>query len=325
MSCVTCSVFEAYVSNSSDYLDLMVSNIQSGVVSVVIAVGGAWIAVSGYKVVMGSKNVILFIQEFAAFVICVGILSTIDSLTGTVFQTCISVMGGLSSAITGFGGNGTSALGSVLQAAEESIIKVFVIVGTFIGDAGWSFSIFTRTLYGIALILPYGLLLILFLSHTAISLFRITMIVGLSPIIVAFTSFPFGRDVFGAGIRTLVSAILTMLSVTLVFSIVVKSLDALQIGADSSVSPDEFGNLTSGPYLVALFMGWLGTALLHEAVAIAGSVGSAALGSIGAGVISGGSTRAMNSAGRGAYGAAKSGYEKYKNRKKAGEISTPTE
>ncbi|PLW77184.1 hypothetical protein [Cohaesibacter celericrescens] len=330
MSCITCAVFDAYIANSSDFMDQMVANVQAPLLTLMIAIAGAWTVWIGLKVVLGSIDTGSAIRQMVLMVLGFGALAGSQALIGEVFDTAISVMGGLSSSITGYGGDGASSMGAVLETVETAIIKVFVIVGTFIGDAGWT-EMPARLLYGIALILPYGILLVLFLSHTAVSLFRITLIGGLSPFIIAISSFPFGRDVFAAGIRTIISAISTMLSITVVFSIVVKSLDVLQVGGDSAVSPDEFGSLTSGPYLLALMMGWLGSALLSEAVAISGTIGGALLGSVGAGIVSGGTMAAGGMAARAGMDAGSKVYGKIKSRlptgpnpptTRAGEISS---
>ena len=149
------------------------------------------------------------------------------------------------------------------MAIESQITKVITIVSIFIGEPSWagSISYVMRAIYGFFLLVPYGLLLILFLAQTATCLFRITLICGLSPFIVALSGFPFGSGLYAQAIRTLISAIATMLAVTLVFSIVTKCFDVLNIGGDASLSPDDFATLTSGPFLLALIMGvaWLRT------------------------------------------------------------------
>lgn len=288
MDCTTCSVFEAFVSNSSSFVDQMVSDVQGPMTALLIAMAGVWIVWLGLQITMGALDAPHTIKQLVFFVLGFGVFMGVDTITATVFDTAISVLGGLSASITGFSGEGTSGISSLLMAVETEISKVITIVSIFVGEPSgvWGTVAFVmRAIYGIALLIPFGLLLVLFLSQTATCLFRIALICGLSPFVVAMSAFPFGAGLFAQAIRTLIGAITTMLAVTLVFSLVTKCFDILQIGGESSLSPDEFASLASGPYLLALLMGWLGCALMSEAISVAGSVAGAMLGSVGAGTL----------------------------------------
>ncbi|WP_119309760.1 type IV secretion system protein [Cohaesibacter haloalkalitolerans] len=340
MDCTTCTVFEAFVNNSSGFVDQMVSNVEGPLTGLVIAIATVWIVWVGIQVVLGSLDVPHAVKQVVFMVLGFGAFLGVDAIIGTVFDTAISVLGGLSASITGYSGDGASGISSLLMAIESQISKVVTIVAIFIGDGSgtpWGVVAYVmRAIYGVLLLIPYGLLLILFLAQTATCLFRVTLICGLSPFIVALSGFPFGSGLYAQAIRTLISAIATMLAVTLVFSIVTKCFDILNIGGESSLSPEEFASLSSGPYLLALIMGWLGCALMSEAISISGSIAGAMLGSVGASTLAGrtlGAGAAAGGVGVGitkyagskALDGAKSGYEKYKNRKRPGEISTPTE
>ncbi|WP_319567010.1 type IV secretion system protein [Cohaesibacter marisflavi] len=338
MDCTTCTVFEAFVDNSSGFVDQMVSNVEGPLTGLVIAIATVWIVWVGIQVVLGSLDVPHAVKQVVFMVLGFGAFLGVESIVSAVFDTTISVLGGLSASITGYSGAGTNGISSLLMAIESQITKVITIVSIFIGEPSWagSISYVMRAIYGFFLLVPYGLLLILFLAQTATCLFRITLICGLAPFIVALSGFPFGSGLYAQAIRTLISAIATMLAVTLVFSIVTKCFDVLNIGGDASLSPDDFATLTSGPFLLALIMGWLGCALMSEAISISGSIAGAMLGSVGASTLAGralGAGAAAGGVGMGvtkyagskALDGAKTGYKKYKNRKRPGEISTPTE
>lgn len=221
----------------------------------------------------------------------------------------------------------------LLSTVEDAVMKVFHLVSTFIGEGSvWNGAIFVRLLFGAALLIPYFLLLIQFLAHTSVSLFRITLACGLSPFIVALSAFPFGRQLFMQGVRTIVSAIATMICVTLVFAVVIKSVEILDIGGDAAISPTEVASMFSGPFMATLIMGWISAAFISEAVSVAGSMAGALLGSTGAGIMTGGTVRggkagaSMGVKGAGAVGrAAGASRDRIWGKDKPGTISTPTE
>ena len=195
---------------------------------------------------------------------------------------------------------------ALLQSVEDGIGGVFHIVSTIMSSGSWTQQI-VNTVYGVALLIPYVILLVLFLAHAAVSLFRLTLICGMSPFLVGLAAFPFGRNLVGAGIRTIIGSIATMLCVTLVFSLVVKSVEALGFVTNADTDPSAFIDLSSGQFLLALIMGWLGAALISEAVNIAGQISSAVLGSVSAGIVAAGAIRGASmgaSAARNAAGAA---------------------
>ena len=307
-SCVTCSVFDSMVGNSSEYMNQLVSNIQGPLTALVVSMAAIWVVLLGIRVVMGVMPALEAAAQFLYLVLGFGCFVGLQAgLIQSVFDAAIALMGGLSAAVMG-GGNvgGASNMSTLLATIEGAITNVFVMVSTFIGDSGWSVgTLIVRTLFGVALVIPYMLLLIQFLAHTSISLFRITLTCGLSPFIVALSAFPFGRQLFMQGVRTIVSSIATMISVTLVFAIVIKSVEVLNIGGDEALTPTESASLTSGPFLAALIMGWISAAFLTEAVSVAGSMAGALLGSTGAGMLSGGTVRGGKAGASAAAGASR--------------------
>lgn len=329
-SCVTCSVFDAMVGNSSEYMNQLVSNIQGPLTALVVSMACIWVVLLGVRVVMGAMPAIEATIQFMYLVLGFGCFVGLQAgLIQTVFDASIGLLGGLSSAVIGGGDSGLSGLSSLLSSMEGAVMKVFHLVSAFIGDGSWYFGAkIVRLLFGVALLVPYFLLMIQFLAHTSISLFRITLACGLSPFIVALSAFPFGRQLFMQGIRTIVSAIATMICVTLVFSIIIKSVEVLDIGGDVDIAPDDVINIFNGPFLATLIMGWISAAFISEAVSVAGSMAGALLGSTGAGIMTGGTVRGgkagASAAGR-MGGKAYGKYKEYRNKDKPGTISTPTE
>lgn len=307
-SCNICTIFTAYQTHAESTLDTLVNAVHGPFLGILISLVGMWVIWIGYQVLIGTldlagalKQVFFMVFGFAVYAGLKG------GLIGQVFDASVNVMGGLASTLMGEGGSGLSGLNALLKGVEDGIGGVFAIATTIMSSGSWS-EVFVNTVYGVALLLPYVILLILFLAHTSVALFRLTLIMGISPFIVGMAAFPFGRNLIGAGVRTVLGSIVTMLCVTMVFSLVIASVKGLGItGAGGEIDPDTYIDLSSGSFLLALIMGWLGAALISEAVNMAGQVSSAVLGTVSAGIMSAGAMRGASmgaSAGRMAAGAA---------------------
>lgn len=290
--CTTCQIFEAYQTHAQSSMDTLVAAVHGPFLAITLSLVGIWATWIGIQMFIGTLDMASALKQVFFLVLGFGVFLGIQGgLIGQVFNACIDVMGGLSSAIMG-GSGGTSGMTSLLTLVEESIVTVFDAAVAIMGSgSAWTGEVFVTVIYGIALIIPYMFLLILFLSHSAVSLFRLTLIFGVSPFLIGMSAFPFGRNLIGAGVRTIVGSIATMLCITTVFSIVVSSVTALGIGAEADMNPDEYMDLGSGRFLLALIMGWLGTALISEAVNIAGQLSNSILGTVSAGILSAGAMR----------------------------------
>jgi hypothetical protein len=307
-SCNICEIFSAYQSHADSTLGTLVNAVHGPFQGIILSLVGAWVLWAGIQVFLGTLDFAGALKQAIFMVLGFGVYKGVDGgLIGDVFDACVNVMGGLSSALMdGGGGAGLSGLDALLLAVETGIGGVFNIAATIMGSGSWGDQI-VNTFYGVALLLPYVILLVLFLAHTSVSLFRLTLIMGVSPFLIGMSAFPFGRNLIGAGVRTIIGSIVTMLCVTMVFSLVIASVKGLGVTADAEVDPEAYIDLASGKFLLAMIMGWLGAALMSEAVNIAGQVSSSVLGTVSAGIMSAGAMRGAAigaSAGRTAAGAA---------------------
>ncbi|MEJ8476905.1 type IV secretion system protein [Roseibium algae] len=306
-ACNICLIFTAYESHAEASLNTLISAVHGPVQVLALAIAGIWIVWVGVQATVGTLDLAGALKQIFFLVLGFGCYMGLNSgLIGEVYKASVNVMGGLSSTVMGNGASGLSGMSSLLSSVEQGIGGVFKIGMAIMGAGGWS-EVIQNTAYGVALLLPYVILLILFLSHTAVSLFRLTLILGVSPFLVAMAAFPFGRGLVVAGVRTIVGSIITMLCVSVVFSLVIGSVEALGVTGDDKINVAQYINLGTGDFLLALIMGWLGAALVSEAVNIAGQVSSSVLGTVSAGIMSAGAMRGGSmgvSAGRMAAGAA---------------------
>jgi len=305
-ACNICTIFTAYQSHAETSLDTLVSTIHGPLLTILIGIIGIWALWIGIQVFIGSLDLAGALKQVFFMVLGFGVYIGLQGgLIGETFNVSVNVMGGLASQIMGQGGSGLSGLNALLRGVETGIGGVFNIATTIMGAGGWTEAP-KYILYGVALLLPYIILLVLFLAHTAVSLFRLTVILGVSPFLVGLAAFPFGRNLIAAGVRTILGSIATMLCVSIVFSLVIASVEGLGVAGNADVNAEDYIDLTSGSFLLAMIMGWLGAALISEAVNIAGQVSSSVLGTVSAGIMSAGAMRGAAigvSSGRAAAGA----------------------
>lgn len=291
-ACSVCDVYQAYQTHATTVLDRLTDAVAGPLTVIVIALAGVWILWVGIQMFVGTLDLAGALKQIFFLAFGFGVfLGVSGGMVGEVFQAAVDVMGDLSATIMGEGG-GAGGMTALLSVVEEAIRQVFNTATVIMGSgSAWDSQFYLSILYGIALLIPYMLLLILFLAHSAVALLRLTLICGLSPLLVALSAFPFGRNLIGAGVRTVIGSITTMLCVTTVFSIVVSSVTDLGIGAEDNMNPSEYIDFTSGRIILALVMGWLGAALTSEAVNIAGQVANSVLGSVSAGIVAAGAMR----------------------------------
>lgn len=290
-SCNICEIFSAYQAHADTTLGSLVNAVHGPFEAIILSLVGGWILWAGMQVFLGTLDFAGALKQAIFMVLGFGVYKGVDGgLISDVFDACVNVMGGLSSTMMDGGGAGLSGLDALLLAVETGIGGVFNIATTIMGSGSWGKQI-VNTFYGVALLLPYVILLVLFLAHTSVSLFRLTLILGVSPFLIGMAAFPFGRNLIGAGVRTIIGSIVTMLCVTMVFSLVIASVKGLGVTADAEVDAETYIDLTSGKFLLAMIMGWLGAALISEAVNIAGQVSSSVLGTVSAGIMSAGAMR----------------------------------
>ncbi|WP_298985882.1 type IV secretion system protein [uncultured Roseibium sp.] len=290
-ACNICTIFTAYQSHAEATLDTLVSTIHGPLLTILIGIVGIWALWIGIQVFVGTLDLAGALKQVFFMVLGFGVYIGLQGgLISQAFNVSVNVMGGLASEIMGQGGSGMSGLNALLRGVEDGIGGVFNIATTIMGAGGWTDAP-KYILFGVALLLPYVILLVLFLAHTAVSLFRLTVILGISPFLVGLAAFPFGRNLIAAGVRTIVGSIATMLCVSIVFSLVIASVEGLGVTGDANVNAEDYIDLTSGQFLLAMIMGWLGAALISEAVNIAGHVSSSVLGTVSAGIMSAGAIR----------------------------------
>lgn len=282
-ACNICAIFEAYQEHAETTLETVVKAIHGPFLGLVTVMIGGWVVWTGIKVLLGRFELGEALRQAIFLVLGFGVYMALASgeLVKTVFTNTVNMMGGLASLTLDAQSVGYSGMDALLKAIEEVISQIWNIATALIGSGGSGFwasvtgigATILGIVFALGLLVPYLVLLVLFLSHTAVALFRVTLVLGMSPFVVGMASFPFGRDLAGSATRTLTAAIVTMVSMAMVFALVKESIGAIGITATGeNIEVGEWLDLASGKYLLALIMGWLGVALISEAASLAGQL-----------------------------------------------------
>ena len=145
--------------------------------------------------------------------------------------------------------------------------------------------------FGVLLVAPYLLVVIVYLSQVVVSIFRIMVLAALSPFLMLGFGFGWGRPMMVAGVRTLLSSFLVLFAATAALAVLLYAVKALGIGVEGNVDPEgirEMATFTNDRLLVAIFMGFAGAAFMAEATHIANSITGSALSNAAPAVITGG-------------------------------------
>jgi len=234
-----------------------------------------WAVFQGCKLVTGAADLPWIASQFVFLFFGFGALMALQyGLAGQVYEVTYNVMFGIPASIMG-GGGGSSAVVELVSGIEAAFIQPINMAKSMMDSAG----VFEKIGYVIFtgfLMLPFILMMIVFVTQVAIGLFRIMMICLFAPYIISLSAFPWGREQIMNGVRTLLGAITTLVAVTLVFSLIVAGVDSLVPKGDGIGT--DLGNAdTWSAYIVVILTAWSGVALIQEAVSLAGTIAQASL------------------------------------------------
>lgn len=146
-------------------------------------------------------------------------------------------------------------------------------------------------IYAILLALPYFLLLIVYFAQVVISIFRVMMVAALSPILMLGFGFEWGRGMTFTAMRSLFASFMVLYGCTVALAVCLYGVAAMNV-ADPALtgSVGEILAFDNPTLLVAIALGWLGTAFMAEATGMANSIAGSQLTNTAAGVITAGAT-----------------------------------
>ncbi|WP_328586806.1 type IV secretion system protein [Pseudovibrio brasiliensis] len=242
--------------------------------AIFVSLACLWAVFQGFKVAAGAADVAGIATQFVFLFFGFGVLMALQyGLAGQVYEVTYNVMFGIPASI--MGGGGSSAVVNLVSNIEAAFVQPINMAKSMMDSAGL-FDKIGYVIFTGLIMLPFILMMIVFVTQVAIGLFRIMIICLFAPYIISLSAFPWGREQIMNGVRTLLGAIITLVSVTLVFSLIVTGVESL-VPTGDGIGTDLNDDTAWGAYIVVILTAWSGVALIQEAVSLAGTIAQASL------------------------------------------------
>ncbi len=300
-NCFTCKIVSEYVELANQFTQDLSETLLGPMWLLFLSFAGLWIVIQALRLVLVQTTLGDISKEFM-FVLIAGFLLSGQGpeLVNNIYSASLGMMGSAASLALLVGDHGsvmvTSSNGAIpldegmvalVRAAELGVMAVFRLAGSI--SRLTTLTDWMPSLYALVLVLPYFLVLIVYFSQVVVSIFRIMMLATLSPFLMLGFGFGWGRDMMKAGIRTLISAFMVLFGATAALAVMLYGVSGLEIGLTSEEAAYELVSITNPTFLLAVAMGWLGTAFMTEATGMANSIAGSSLTNSAAAVITAGS------------------------------------
>lgn len=293
--CFTCDIVVEYVGLANAFTQDLSEALLTPMWLLFGALVGVWIIVQGLRMVAAQATIIDFGKELVFVLIAALLLSGQGpELVNNLYAVSLKMMGAAAGIALKVGGQGDSIAADsakigggmewLVRTAESGVRQVFGLAASIASKARMTNPL--PIVYAIALIVPYFLVLIVYFSQVVVSIFRVMMLATLSPFLMLGFAFGWGRGMAISGVRTLLTAFMVLFGATAALAVMLYGVNSLDIG-NRNFNPSDVSVLDS-KYLLALAMGWLGTAFMTEATGMANSISGASLNNTSVGVITAG-------------------------------------
>ncbi|MBB4267637.1 hypothetical protein [Roseospira visakhapatnamensis] len=308
--CFSCAIVNQYVDLAGRFTEDLSRDLVGPMWAMFGALAALWVVVQGIRIILATLDLRQFGQELIYMVIAAGLMAGQGpSLVNAVYTASLTTMSGGAASVltTGAVGRHTVSLEhapettassianlegmtALVWTAENGIYEVFKMAALIAAEGGvMSAKGIGAFVYALLLFIPYLLLMIVYAAQVVVSIFRIMMLAALSPILMLMFGFNFGRAMVWTALRTLFAAFMVLYGVTVALAVCLYGVQAL--GVADAAADENIRSLLSldNPTLwVAMILGWMGTAFMAEATAIANSVAGSHLTNTAAGIITAG-------------------------------------
>lgn len=181
------------------------------------------------------------------------------------------------SGLVALAANGEAAFAKVIQAASA------------IARAGALYNL-ANYIYAFLLVLPYFLLVVMYSSQVVVAVFRAMMVAIFAPFLFMAFAFGWGRQMSYSGAKTLLASILVLFACTSALALTIYGVKQIPIDPTTLTGEalNKFASASNPDFLVILFLGWMGSALMTEGTSIANSIAQTALTNTAAGMLTAG-------------------------------------
>ncbi|KZL20424.1 hypothetical protein PsAD2_01467 [Pseudovibrio axinellae] len=304
--CISCPLIEQYVLSGSKFVNKYMEIAYEPMLVIFASLACLWAVWQGFKLATATTDLTWVASQFVFLFFGFGVLTALKfGLAGMIYEATTTLMFGIPGALMG-AGSGADAITGLVTELEAAFTQPFAMAKTMMNGAGW-LEKFGIVLFVVALMLPFIIMMVVFVVHVAIGLFRIMMVCLLAPYVVSMAAFPFGREKIGAGISTLLTSILTLVAVTLVFKLIITGIGNLMPGGEE-ISSDVLDDTAWKAYILVILTAWSGVALVQEATSLAGTLAQVTLNAATPGAMMSGAAQTAGAYGKGVAGAAKGGW-----------------
>ena len=122
------------------------------------------------------------------------------------------------------------------------------------------------------------------------------MVALFAPFLSLAFAFNCTRPMFASGCKTLLGTILVLFAATSALALTIYGVQQVPIGPDEYDNLDEFASFENSKFLMILFLGWIGTALMTEGTSMANSIAGTMLTNTAAGVMTAGAAATAGAA-----------------------------
>ncbi|WP_142850711.1 hypothetical protein [Telmatospirillum sp. J64-1] len=308
--CFTCDVVDEYVRLANAFTQDLSQILIVPMWGIFLSLVGLWVVIHGIKMMIGKGDLLGFGHEFC-FVIIAAVLMSGQGpgLVNNIYSASLSTMGGAASVVlsageisgkTGITMANASAgpshaagienidgMRKLVWVAEKGVYQVFQMATEIAAQARLTDPL--PIIYALLLAAPYAILLIVYFAQVVVAIFRVMMFAALSPILMLGFAFGWGRGMAVTGLRTLLAAFMVLFGATVALAVCLYGVASLNVADQSQVrNVREILALDNPTLLVAIILGWLGTAFMAEATGMANSIAGSQLTNHAAGVITAG-------------------------------------
>lgn len=298
-ACFTCDIVSEYVTLANNFVSDLSQVLIVPMWVVFLSLAGLWITIHGFKMMLGQADLAGLGKELVYVVIAGALLGGQGpGLVSSTYDASLAVMGsGASVALsvgdvsgTDIAPAGTGGMTRLVKTAEEGVFQVFRLAANMASEVGWTDPLLPL-IYALLLVIPYFLLLVVYFAQVVIAIFRVMVLAALSPILMMCFGFGWGRGMAYTGLRTLFAAFMVLFGSSIALALILYGVKQLNIAAPSDgAAIKDLMTISNPKLLVAIALGWLGTAFMAEATSIANSVTHSQLTNQAAAIITAGAT-----------------------------------
>ncbi len=280
-----------YATFAEDFTVELSLALMPGIKLIFGALIGVWIIIEGIKLLLGIRKVEEFPRELFFLIIAAMLLfGQGDDLINSIYSAALSMAGSVAGLVLNIGSNtdqpanidGLNGMAMLVRSAEIAILKILNLSQNI--ALNWGLTNMLTIFYALLLAIPYFIILLVYFAQVVISIFRVIMLATLSPFLMLAFGFGWGRGMAMKAIKTLIATIMVLFGSTAAVAIILYGVTKLKIGEIGGMDIDDvsFKNVN---FVLAVALGWLGTAFMAEATGIANSITEASLTNTAAAII----------------------------------------